>query len=229
MVATPWRLQEIGGQARYLVLAQNPADRPAGGYTGTVGVITVDNGRLTDRSFNDVFFYDLRPNLPFVEPPAELANHLLGSASWQLADAAWSPDFPTSAQDALRLYTLESGDADIDGVIAVTTYAVDRMLEVTGPIHVPEYDVTVASGDVTMTALRLTRGVSTPTSDRKAFLEVLADDTLDRLLSLPPTEWPRLVDALIKLRDSRDVLVWFKDPGLEIGNRHNASRGRRAA
>jgi hypothetical protein len=206
----------IAGQARYLVLAQSPAElRPAGGYTGTVGVITVSNGQLTERSFKDVYFYDLQPNIPFVEPPDELADHLLGTASWQLADAAWSPDFPTSAQNALHLYTLESGDADIDGVIALTTYAVDRLLEVTGPIDVPEYGVTVASGEVTMTALRLTRGVSTPDSDRKAFLQALADLTLDKLRSLPPADWPRLFDAFNEMRERREVLVWFADPYLQ--------------
>ena len=210
------RAAGIGGQQRYLVLAQNPAElRPAGGYTGTVGVIGVSNGRLTEKSFKDVYYYDLKQGVPFVEPPEELANHLLGSASWQLADAAWSPDFPTSAQNALRLYTLESGDADIDGVIALTTFAVDRLLEVTGPITVPEYGVTVASGDVTMTALALTRGVSTPTSDRKAFLDVLANETLNRIMSLFPTEWPRLAEALSEMRDAREVLVWFKDPTLQ--------------
>ena len=206
----------LGGHARYLVLAQSPAElRPAGGYTGTVGVITVSNGQLADRSFKDVYFYDLKPNVPFVEPPQELADHLIGAASWQLADAAWSPDFPTSAQNALRLYSLESGDTDIDGVVALTTYAVDRLLAVTGPIEVPEYDVTVASGEVTLTALRLTRGLSTPESDRKAFLEVLADLTLAKLRSLPPAEWPKLVDAFNDMRERREVMVWFADPTLE--------------
>jgi hypothetical protein len=206
----------VGGPQRYLVLAQNPAElRPAGGYTGTVGVVGFANGRLAENSFADVYFYDLRPGVPFVEPPEELANHLLGSASWQLADAAWSPDFPTSARDALHAYTLESGDDDIDGVIALTTFAVDRLLEVTGPIEVPEYNVTVAAGEVTLSALRLTRGVSTPTSDRKAFLDVLGHRVVERISSLTPIEWPRLADAFRGIRESRELMVWFRDPQLQ--------------
>ncbi len=81
------------------------------------------------------------------QPPTELANYLLGpDQPWQLADANWSPDFPTSARDALRLYTNESGDDRIDGVLGITTYTIDELLEVTGPIAVPEYGATIASG-----------------------------------------------------------------------------------
>lgn len=213
------QLLGIGGERRYLVLAQNPAElRPAGGYAGTVGIIAFDSLRPVERSFVDVYEYDLRPGLPYVQPPDALANYLLGTQSWQLADAAWSPDFPTAAANALRLYALESGDADIDGVLALNTFAVDRLLEVTGPIDVPEYGVTVAAGEVTMTALRLTRGVSDPApgADRKAFLDALAGRLMARLAFMLPSDWPRLAHALSELAQRRDVLVWFVDSAAEL-------------
>ena len=170
------------GERRYLVLALDPAElRPAGGYTGTVGVVGFNNGHIVERDFGDVYRFDTKPGLPYVEPPVALQNHLLGEASWQIADAAWSPDFPTAAQQTLRLYELESGDTRIDGVIALTTYAIDRLLEAIGPVDVPEYGVTVHAGETTMTGLALTRGVSTPTYDRKAFFDALAGHLIDRL------------------------------------------------
>jgi hypothetical protein len=209
--AVGWR-----GSARYLVLAQDPAElRPTGGYIGTVGNVGFTNGALTERSFRDVYELDLKPGVPFVEPPQALANHLIGDSSWQLADANWSPDFPTAAQQALDLYTLESGDQDIDGVIGLTTYAVDRLLGVTGPVEVPEYNVTVSQGQVTLTALSLTRGISTPTSDRKAFLDYLASSLLDRLFALPSDRWPALIDAFIEMADQRRIQTWFKDPAIQ--------------
>jgi uncharacterized protein DUF4012 len=209
--AVGWR-----GSARYLVLAQDPAElRPTGGYTGTVGNVGFTNGALTERSFRDVYELDLKPGVPFVEPPQALANHLIGDSSWQLADANWSPDFPTAARQALDLYTLESGDQNIDGVIGLTTYAVDRLLAVTGPVEVPEYGVTVSRGQVTLTALRLTRGISTPDSDRKAFLDYLASNLLDRLFALPSDRWPALIDALIEMADQRLIQTWFKDPEIQ--------------
>jgi hypothetical protein len=201
---------------RYLVLAQDPAElRPTGGYVGTVGIVSFSDGSMTERSFEDVFHFDLRPGVPFVEPPEPLANHLLGAASWQLADSNWSPDYPTSAQDALRLYELESGDTNIDGVLALTTDAVDRLLELTGPVIVPEYGVQVAAGEVTMTALRLTRGASTPETDRKAFLDDLATAVIEGLYALPPQSWGAVLDAFRDLGERRLLLTWFKDPAAQ--------------
>ncbi|MEX2547336.1 MAG: DUF4012 domain-containing protein [Chloroflexota bacterium] len=201
---------------RYLVLAQDPAElRPTGGYTGTVGIVAFFDGVLVERSFQDVYHLDLRPGVPFVEPPEPLANHLIGSSSWQLADANWSPDFPTAAQDALTLYTLESGDNDVDGVVGLTTYALDRLLQVTGPIEVPDYAVTVHPGEVTLTALAQTRGISTPTSNRKEFLDDLASRVLDKLFSLPSASWPALYEAFVEIADQRQMLTWFKDPAAQ--------------
>jgi len=209
-------LTGFAGERRYLVLAVDPAElRPAGGYTGTVGIVGINNGRIVERNFDDVYLYDTKPGLTYVQPPDALANHLLGDASWQIADAAWSPDFPTAAQDTLRLYELESGDTRIDGVVALTTYAIDRLLEVTGPISVPEYGVIVNPGDTTMIALGMTRGVSTQTSNRKAFLDDLARDIMGRLGSISPLDTPKIKAAFEEIRDRRDAMVWLKDPAAE--------------
>ncbi len=134
-----------GGRKRYLVLAQNPAElRSAGGYAGTVGVVAFEDGALVEQRYRDVNELDLQAHLPFIKAPPELTNHLLGSEqSWRLADAAWAADFPEGAQRSVEFFELETDDADIDGVIAVTTYALDRILEVVGPVEVPEFGVTV--------------------------------------------------------------------------------------
>lgn len=203
-----------GTEKRYLVLAEDPAElRPSGGYAGTVGIVAFQNGQLIEHTFQDVYTLDLKKGVPYVQPPEGLQNHLLGDASWQLADANWSPDFPTAAQDALRLYTLESGDSHVDGVIALTTFAVDRLLNVIGPVQVHDYNVTVHPGEVTLTALGLTRGVSTPTSERKQFLNSLANTVLDRLLALPPSQWLSVFQAFQDIENQRLMLAWFKDPG----------------
>ena len=73
----------------------------------------------------------------------------------------------------------------LDGVLAITTYTIDEFLELTGPIAVPEYDATIASGETTLKALELTR-VARPGENRKAFLSAFADRLFDNLLGLPP-------------------------------------------
>ena len=199
---------------RYLVLTQDPAElRPTGGFIGSFGIIAFDKGRITERKFQDVFLLDLPWRYPFIKGPQELHDYLLGAKQpWQLADANWSPDFPTSAQDAIRLYTNESGDTNIDGVLAITTYTIDELLKVTGPISVPDYGVTTASGETTLKALQLTRTARVPGDNRKAFLSAFADRLLASLLGLPPAKWGQLLGDAEAFRQGRLLLAWFRDP-----------------
>jgi hypothetical protein len=213
--ATSERLPAIlgwNGPRRYLVLTQNPAElRPTGGYTGSYGILTFDRGYPTERTFRDSALLDFPWDFPFVKPPTELTNYLLGPGQpWQFADANWSPDFPTSARDALRLYVNETGDDRIDGVIAITTYTIDELLKVTGPIAVPEYDVTIASGETTLKSIELTR-VARPGANRKAFLSSFADHLFERLLAMPPGQWVDLLARAETFGRQRLVLGWFKD------------------
>jgi hypothetical protein len=205
------------GQKRYLVLAQNPAElRPAGGYAGTIGTLGIDDAVVVEQVFRDVYDFDRQEGLPWVEPPEELAHHLLGDdQAWRLADAAWSPDFPTSARKALELYELQTGDADFDGVIAITTFALDRLLEVVGPVTVDEYDVTVEPGDVTLTLLGATRGTPTDLEGRKDVLDALAREVIARLMTLPPEEWPALQAAFEDIGSQKMAQVWLADEGAQ--------------
>lgn len=201
------------GRRRYLVLAQNPAElRPSGGYIGTYGIVEFEAGQLVGHQFRDTQSLDGVAGLPYVEPPEPLRAHLLGERSWRLSDANWSPDFPTTARDAIELYRVESGDA-VDGVIALTTYALDELMTVLGPIEVPDYGVTVAPGETTLTAFAQTRPASVAAgTDRKAFLQSFASELFDRLLTLPMGQMPDLLPAFQTIAQERLASVWLVDP-----------------
>ncbi len=201
------------GPRRYLVLTQDPAElRPTGGFIGSYGIIAFDRGRLTEHRFQDTDPLDFPWDYPVIRPPQELADYLLGPKQpWQFADGNWSPDFPTSARDALRLYTNESGDADIDGVFGVTTYTIDQLLTVIGPVAVPDYNVTIASGETTLKGLQLTRAAPVPGQSRKAFLSAFADRLFASIVALPPGAWADLVGATEVLGWRHLLLAWFPD------------------
>lgn len=204
------------GPRRYLVLAEDPAElRPTGGFMGTYGIVVLDGGAITSNDFHDVYQLDLTPGVSYVEPPRDLKGHLLGPYSWQLADANWSPDYPTSAQEALTLYTHESGDSNIDGVIVLTTTAIDKLLTLTGPVTVPEYGVTVHPGETLFVALANTRHVQVSGENRKAFLSYLASDLLDAVRRLPTQKWPDVIKALDEIRAERQAMAWLTDPQMQ--------------
>ena len=205
------------GPRRYLVLTQDPAElRPTGGFIGSFGILAFDKGRITERHFQDVFLLDLPWKYPFITAPGPLSGYLLGPKQpWQLADSNWSPDFPTSAADAIRLYKNEGGSGQIDGVLGLTTYTIDQLLTLTGPITVPEYGATVASGETTLKVLQLTRAPQAPNQNRKAFLSTFADHLFGTLLGLPPQKWADLAGQADLFRTQRLFTAWFADPGAE--------------
>ncbi len=199
---------------RYLVLTQNPAEvRPTGGYIGSFGVVAFDKGRITERRFQDVFLLDLPWDYPFIKGPRAIHDYLLGETQpWQLADANWSPDFPTSAQDAIRLYVNESGDERIDGVLAITTYTIDELLKVTGPVTVPEFGVTIASGETTLKLLQAVWSAAAGGSaNRKAILGPFSERLFAALLGLPPRRWGDILAAAGGFERQRLLQAWFRD------------------
>ena len=80
----------------------------------------------------------------------------------------------------------------------------------TGPVTVPDYDVTIASGETTLKVLQLTRAAQ-PGVDRKAFLSAFADRLIASLLALPPEKWGDLLGAADSFGQGRLLLAWFRD------------------
>lgn len=118
----------------YLVMGQNEQEiRATGGYLGTLGVITVERGRLTTSDYRSSYDFDPArwPNRP---PPGPLARYM-GSDTWFLRDANWEADFPTSARRVVDFFKADQGVA-VDGVVAVDTPMVQLLLGATGPLTV---------------------------------------------------------------------------------------------
>ena len=198
---------------RYLVLAQNPAElRPTGGFIGTYAIVELDRGRITGMQFEDVGSIDPDGEYARFDPPKPLSEYLLKEGGWFFRDANWSPDFPTTARDAIRLYDNETGDREFDGVIGITTHTIDEVLEVIGPVEVPGFDATIAAGETTATVLANTRVPRKERENAKAFLFAFVDSVLDTLLASPPDRWPALVDLAGSLRERPLLLAWFSDP-----------------
>ena len=96
-------------------------------------------------------------------------------------------------------------------MFGITTYTIDELLKVTGPITVPEYGTTIASGETTLKTLQLTR-VAKPGENRKAFLSAFADQLFTGLLGLPPGRWTDMLGQADTFRSQRLLLAWFKNP-----------------
>ena len=208
--ATP-SLFGVGTSKRYLVLALDNAElRPIGGLIAAFATLTVSDGRLGDLEFRDIALVDRPDQNMYVSPPVPLQDHLLGDFTWQVADAGWWPDFARSAEEARRLYAIESGDVDFDGVIAFTPDLVDALIGVLGPVEVPGTGITVRPGETYVRSLEEVE-IKNTGATRKRFLADLASAVFARLEQLPPGKYPAMLAALADAVDRRQIQVLPND------------------
>ena len=205
----------VGGQRRYLVLALDNAElRPIGGLIAAFATPTLTDGLLSDPTFHDVYDVDKAGQPTYVQPPPGLAGHLLGNLPWQVADAGWSPDFATSAAAARRLYGIETGAADFQGTIAFTPDVVDALLEVVGPVTIPDAGLTIHAGETYLVSLQQVEILHQGPS-RKQFLAELASEVLTRVLALPPARYSDVFAALDHAGKRRQLQMIFDDPAVQ--------------
>jgi hypothetical protein len=202
----------VGAPKRYLVLALDNAElRPIGGLIAAFATVTVDDGRFATPTFRDIASVDRLDQRTYVSPPSPLQDHLLGAFTWQVADAGWWPDFARNAAEARRLYAIETGDDNFDGVIGFTPDLVDALIGVTGPIAVPGTGITVRSGETYVRSLEESEITNTGVT-RKRFLAALASAVLPRLEQLPFDRYPELIAALASAVAERQIQVLPDDP-----------------
>ena len=127
----------------YLVVLQNADElRPAGGFMGTIGLVTVDGGEIRQSIFQDVYALDEAVQDVWHDPPPEILARQLGVSAWFLRDSNWSPDFSVTAQRLMDVYLRERAIAhpsttlSLDGVIALQPKLFERLLGMTGPLMV---------------------------------------------------------------------------------------------
>lgn len=129
------------GPRKYLFLFKNNSEmRPTGGFIGSYALLDISNGHVKNFFIDGIFNPDGQLTQKIV-PPKPIQKI---SAAWSLHDSNWFPDFPTSARKAIMFYE-KTGGPTADGVITFTPTILQKMLEITGPIEMPEYEVTVDS------------------------------------------------------------------------------------
>ena len=195
-----------------LIVFQNDWElRPTGGFITALGEATIKDRALEDLSVvpSDYFDQDIAISAPM---PAGLA-YRISTPTLTLRDANWDVDFPTTAATLVRYYTDATGITP-DIVVAITTKAAERMLELTGPLSftVNGHVLEVTSQTVTNTLEDYTdqnfRDLGLEWETRKMVLSEFAAALLPRVQSLVtehPIEALRLTNDLLK---SYDIQAW---------------------
>ncbi len=125
------------GPRTYLILVQNDDElRPTGGFISGVARVVVEQGRIVNLTFEDSYAVDdFSKAYPIAPRPM---REVWGPVPWVFRDSNWSPNFPTSAQMAVKLYRLRY-DVEVDGVVALDQWAIRLFVEALEPLEILEH------------------------------------------------------------------------------------------
>jgi len=197
---------------QYLILFANSSElRPAGGFPGGYGLLTVEGGHIKDFKADDVYNPDGQIK-DLIIPPREL-QHI--TKTWGMRDAGWWADFPTSAKKVAELYQ-RGGGTSIDGVFSIDPEFLSAILKITGSITLNDYKLTLNSNNVVAELQReIEYGKNNATGQPKKVIMDLAPIVLQKISQLSEEKLPILARELISALKSRSVMMFFSDTNLE--------------
>ena len=203
----------IRDQKTYLLLLQNNMEiRPTGGFIGSFGLLTFEDGKLTNLKIEDIYTADGQLK-GHIEPPEPIKRYL-GKEHWFLRDSNWDPDFPETAQKTQWFLEKEIG-VKTDGVLALDLNLAQNFLEVLGPLNLSDYQETVDSQSLFEKTQRYTETDFFPGSTQKRdFLGSLAQSLMEKIKS-EDTKWLALGKAASRALKERHLLIYFNEPALE--------------
>lgn len=200
----------IEGRKTYLFLFQNNMElRPTGGFIGSYGLLTLDQGRLLDFTVQDVYWADgqLRG---YVEPPPKL-EEFLGADSWYLRDSNWDPDFPVSALKAEWFLEKETG-RQVDGVVAVDLFVAQRLLDIFGEIDLPDYGQKVnAQNFFEKAQFQAEIGFFPGSTGKQDFLGAVSRALFEKLQQADERELFATAGSFYQGLLEKDILIYLND------------------
>jgi hypothetical protein len=132
-----------------------------------------------------------------------------------MRDANWFLDFPTSAQKIILLHE-KAGGPTVDGVFSFTASIFEDLLEVSGPINMPEYGLTINKDNFFEKAqeeveINYDRELNRP----KKFIADLVPMIFDKISTLEKEKWSNALNVFMKGFDHKDIMVYFSDNKLQ--------------
>ena len=179
----------FGGQGprTYLLVVQNNAEsRATGGFIGSYGLITAQDGKLHvgDLLRSGTWNNTLRvlPDVTFGTPDDYRTRYTQFDPATTLQNVNLSPDFPSVAQVLMSLAP-QAGLTKVDGVLAVDPEGLAALLQLTGPVSVAGWPTEITADNVVQVTLRDAYAAFADTPERVDFLGDVAHVAVDEATS----------------------------------------------
>lgn len=202
---------------RYLLVFQNTAEiRATGGFAGSYAEIDIDRGEITNVHVPPGGTYDVQGQLrKFISSPPPM--HLI-KPRWEFQDANWYPDFPLSAKQFLKLHE-SAGGPTVDGVIAINSTVLPKLLEITGPIELEEYGRTFTAENVLFELQKIVeieyselRNLEDREEDApKLIIGDMMAEVMNRMQEMELMDALQIFDLLLQKLNHKEAFVFFSN------------------
>lgn len=202
-------------QKRYLFLFQNNRElRPTGGFIGALALMDIYQGKIENLEVPGGGSYDVAGQLKekiLAPKPLHLVNPY-----WNIQDANWFPDFPTSAKKIMWFFE-RGGGATVDGVITLTPTVIEELLKVVGPIDMTEnYGVQVTDENFVSEAQTWAEITYNKEENKpKKFIADLLPLLLDKVSNISPDQLLDVLNVFNNALTEKQILLYFSDANLE--------------
>lgn len=197
---------------RYLLLFQNNSElRATGGFIGSYGILDIENGQIKNLFIDNIFNPDGQLKEKVI-PPMPIQKI---SSAWSMHDANWFADFPTSAKKVALFYE-KTGGSTVDGVISITPEVIKGLLEITGPIEMPQYNTTITKDNFISQTQNQVESLYNKEENRpKQIISDLTPILIEKLLK--NTDQNKLENTIKLIKSTEDV---FKEKHILIYHRN---------
>ncbi len=200
----------FNGSRTYLIIFQNNMElRPGGGFIGSYGILTLNQGRIA--SFNIYDVYDADGQLKgHVEPPFPVRRYL-PSAHWYLRDSNFNVEFSKGAVASAVFLNSEMRQA-VDGVIGVDLTFVKNILSSVEEVKVTDYKQTVNADNFFEIAQSHTEeGFFPGSTQKKDFLRSFYNSLQAKIAQEKNPPYLPLFWATIQSMNEKHLLFAFND------------------
>ena len=199
-----------GRRREYLLLFQNETElRAGGGFIGSYGLLSFENGKLVDLEVKDIYEADGQLK-GHVEPPLEIKNHL-GEANWYMRDANWKADFREAATD-IQWFLAKETDKKVDGVIGVNLATAREIVGVIGEVYVPDFEERITKDNLYEQAEFYAEKKFFPGSNQKAsFLGGLGMQIFEEVRALDISRKAEMMGVIIDLLEKNEIKLAFNN------------------
>ena len=192
--------------------------RPSGGFLDSVMLLTFEKGKLLDVQVKNV--YELDASLKgIIKPPDEL-NYIieqhLGESQWWLRDANMYADFPNKTAPRIAWFLQKQTSLSIGSVWAVDSYFIQNLIDLIGPVFLPEYNETINS-DNFLDRLYFHANLNLGNEKNTAsFLQTLTLRLSEKIKAASSVSLIKTLPFLSSQASQKHFMVWYGESGQEL-------------